>query len=99
LAFCLFMLPRSLISTLFPYTTLFRSANLFAGRLSDRIGRKGVLVVGWLIGLPVPLLIIFAPSWAWIVFANMLLGINQGLCWSTRSEERRVGKVGKPTGG
>ncbi len=58
-------------------------ANLFAGRLSDRLGRKGVLVVGWLIGLPVPLLIIFAPSWEWVVFANVLLGINQGLCWST----------------
>ena len=58
-------------------------ANLFAGRLSDRIGRKGVLVVGWLVGLPVPFLIIFAPSWGWVVFANALLGINQGLCWST----------------
>src|SRR6266699_5619870 len=59
------------------------ASNLFAGRLSDRIGRKGVLVVGWLVGLPVPLLIIFAPSWSWVVFANVLLGINQGLCWST----------------
>jgi MFS family permease len=58
-------------------------ANLFAGRLGDRIGRKGVLVAGWLFGLPVPLLIIFAPSWGWVVFANVLLGINQGLCWST----------------
>lgn len=58
-------------------------ANLFAGRLSDRIGRKGVLVVGWLVGLPVPMLIIFAPSWGWVIFANVLLGINQGLCWST----------------
>ncbi len=58
-------------------------ANLFAGRLSDRIGRKGVLVVGWLVGLPVPFLIIFAPSWGWVVFANVLLGINQGFCWST----------------
>jgi MFS family permease len=57
--------------------------NLFAGRLSDRIGRKGVLVAGWLVGLPVPLLIIFAPSWGWVVFANVLLGMNQGLCWST----------------
>lgn len=58
-------------------------ANLFAGRFADRIGRKKILVVGWLVALPVPLLIIFAPSWEWIVFANVLLGINQGLCWST----------------
>jgi len=58
-------------------------ANLFAGRMSDRIGRKRILVAGWLIGLPVPLLIMFAPSWSWIVVANVLLGVNQGLCWST----------------
>jgi MFS family permease len=58
-------------------------ANLFAGRLSDRIGRKGVLIAGWLVGLPVPLIIMLAPSWGWVVFANVLLGINQGLCWST----------------
>jgi MFS family permease len=59
------------------------TSNLFAGRLSDLIGRKGVLITGWLFGLPVPLLIIFAPAWGWVVFANVLLGINQGLCWST----------------
>jgi MFS family permease len=58
-------------------------ANLFAGRLSDRLGRKQILLAGWLFGLPVPLLIIFAPSWGWIVLANLLLGVNQGLCWST----------------
>lgn len=58
-------------------------ANLGAGRLSDRIGRKGVLVAGWLAALPVPLLLMVAPSWGWVVLANVLLGINQGLCWST----------------
>src|SRR5687768_3933402 len=58
-------------------------ANLFAGRFSDRIGRKQILVAGWLFGLPVPLIIMLAPSWDWIVFANVLLGINQGLTWST----------------
>jgi MFS family permease len=59
------------------------ATNLLAGALADRYGRKPVLVAGWLLGLPVPLLIIWAPSWAWIVAANVLLGLNQGLCWST----------------
>ena len=56
--------------------------NLFAGRLSDSCGRKRVLLAGWLVGLPVPFLVMWAPSWSWIVFANVLLGINQGLAWS-----------------
>ena len=58
-------------------------SNLVAGRYSDRIGRKKLLVYGWLFGIPVPFLIIWAPSWTVITFANVLLGINQGLCWST----------------
>jgi MFS family permease len=58
-------------------------ANLFAGRISEHWGRKKVLVVGWLFALPVPAIILFAPSWGWVVVANVLLGINQGLCWST----------------
>ncbi|MBA2373020.1 MAG: MFS transporter [Chloroflexi bacterium] len=58
-------------------------ANLLAGFLADRYGRKPVLVSGWVIALPVPLLIIWAPSWGWIVFANVLLGVSQGLTWST----------------
>jgi MFS family permease len=57
--------------------------NLLAGRLGDRFGRKRVLIAGWLIGMPVPFLVIWAPSWSWIVGANVLLGVNQGLAWST----------------
>jgi MFS family permease len=58
-------------------------SNLAAGHLGDRVGRKSVLVGGWVIGIPVPLLIMWAPTWEWIVFANVLLGVNQGLAWST----------------
>jgi len=57
--------------------------NYFAGTLSDRYGRKPVLVAGWLAAVPVPLVLIFGPSWGWIVAANGLLGISQGLTWST----------------
>jgi MFS family permease len=58
-------------------------ANLVAGILADRFGRKPVLVTGWLIGVPVPLILILAPDWGWVVVANILLGVNQGLTWST----------------
>ncbi len=57
--------------------------NWFAGTLSDRIGRKRVLLLGWLAAIPVMPLVIWAPTWSWIVVANVLLGINQGLTWST----------------
>jgi len=57
--------------------------NYFAGRLSDRFGRKHVLVGGWLVAAPVPFLLMWAPTWNWILFANALLGISQGLTWST----------------
>ena len=57
--------------------------NLVAGRLADRVGRKPVLVAGWLVGVPVPFLLIVAPDWTWVVVANLLLGVNQGLTWST----------------
>ena len=56
--------------------------NLFAGSISDKFGRKNVLVLGWLLGMPVPFILLFAPNWNWILFANVLLGINQGLAWS-----------------
>jgi MFS family permease len=58
-------------------------SNLAAGALADRYGRKPVLVAGWLCGLPVPLLLIWAPEWGWVIVANMLLGLNQGFAWSS----------------
>jgi len=57
--------------------------NYLAGRLSDLVGRKRVLLGGWAIAIPVPFLLMWAPSWSWVIFANVLLGISQGLTWST----------------
>jgi MFS family permease len=57
--------------------------NYLAGRLSDRFGRKHVLVGGWLVATPVPFLLMWAPSWTWVLVANALLGVSQGLTWST----------------
>ena len=56
--------------------------NFVAGRLAERLGRKKVLLLGWLVALPIPVIIYFANSWGWIVFATVLLGVNQGLTWS-----------------
>jgi MFS family permease len=57
--------------------------NYGAGRLADRVGRKRILVLGWLVAAPVPFLLMWAPTWNWVLFANLLLGISQGLTWST----------------
>ncbi|MBL7835999.1 MAG: MFS transporter [Bacteroidetes bacterium] len=57
--------------------------NYFTGALANRLGRKNLLVLGWLLALPVPLILINAESWNWIIFANVLLGIHQGLAWSS----------------
>ncbi len=57
-------------------------ANLVSGQLADKWGRKHVLILGWVFGLPVPFMIAWAPGWEWIIAANALLGINQGLAWS-----------------
>jgi len=58
-------------------------ANFLAGDLAGRVGRRRILIIAWGFGIPVPLLLMWAPSWGWIGFANLLLGINQGLAWST----------------
>lgn len=57
--------------------------NYYMGALANRFGRKNLLTLGWLFGIPVPVILILAPTWSWVVAANVLLGINQGLCWSS----------------
>lgn len=59
------------------------AANLAAGYLADRIGRRNVLLTGWLFGIPVPIALMVAPDWSWVIVANVLLGVNQGLAWSS----------------
>ncbi|HUR15084.1 MAG TPA: MFS transporter [Mycobacteriales bacterium] len=73
----------SALAFILAFGTTKAAVNFFAGQLADRYGRKPVLVAGWFFGLPVPLLLIWAPSWGWVVAANVLLGVNQGLTWST----------------
>jgi MFS family permease len=72
-----------LLTYVFAFGITKAATNYFAGTWSDRFGRKPVLLAGWLIAIPVPLLLIWAPSWGWVVAANVLLGVNQGLTWST----------------
>lgn len=57
--------------------------NYYTGALANKLGRKNLLTLGWLIALPIPFILIYAPSWNWVIFANILLGINQGLTWSS----------------
>ena len=68
--------------------------NLYAGNLSDKWARKNVLILGWLFGIPVPIILLFAPDWNWIIIANILLGINQGLAWSM-TVNMKIDLVGK----
>ena len=59
------------------------AANYYAGAWANRVGRRNLLLIGWGLGLPVPLLLLWAPSWGWVIAANVLLGLNQGLAWSS----------------
>jgi len=68
--------------------------NLFAGKISDKWGRKNVLILGWLFGIPVPIILILAPDWNWVIIANVFLGINQGLAWSM-TVNMKIDLVGK----
>ncbi len=73
----------AILSFIFVFGVSKAVMNYFAGRLSDSHGRKKILIGGWLFAIPVPFLLMWSPSWAWILFANALLGISQGLTWST----------------
>ncbi len=70
------------LSFLVAFGVVKAAANFVAGAAADRLGRRRMLIAGWLVGLPVPLIIMFAPTWGWVVVANVLLGVNQGLTWS-----------------
>jgi MFS family permease len=70
------------VSFIISFGVIKACANLVSGQLADNFGRKRVLVIGWLMGLPVPFMIIWAPSWGWVIAANVLLGLNQGFAWS-----------------
>ena len=72
----------AILSFLLTFGPVKAVANLLAGRYADEAGRKKLLIAGWLFGLPVPALLMYAPDWSWVVAANVFLGVNQGLCWS-----------------
>jgi MFS family permease len=76
------VLKTAIFSFIVSFGVVKACSNLVSGTLADRAGRKKVLGVGWVVGVPVPFMIMLAPSWGWIVAANILLGINQGLAWS-----------------
>src|SRR5690554_4525630 len=70
--------------------------NFVAGRLAERIGRKKVLLYGWFSAIPIPVMVLLAPSWGWIVAATVLLGVNQGLCWSmTQTSKMDITRAGE----
>jgi MFS family permease len=75
--------PAAILSFIVVFGVSKALTNYGAGRLSDRWGRKRVLVAGWLVAVPVPFLLMWAPTWTWMLFANLLLGVSQGLTWST----------------
>ena len=81
-----FGVPRSSFMLLVAFVVAFGfvkgAMNFVAGRLAEQLGRKRVLLMGWLVALPIPVIIYFANTWAWIVFATVLMGVNQGLTWS-----------------
>ena len=73
----------SILSFIIVFGIVKAITNYYAGSMADRFGRKNLLVAGWIVGIPIPFMLMYAPHWNWIVAANVLLGINQGLAWSS----------------
>ena len=74
---------RAILSFIVVFGTVKAITNYFTGALAHLFGKKKLLVIGWIFGIPIPFLLLYAPNWNWIIAANVLLGINQGLTWST----------------
>lgn len=90
-----FILIMSFIAT-FGFTKAI--LDVIAGRWSDKLGRKPLLITGWLVGLPIPFILIYSPAWSWVVFANILMGLNQALTW-TMTVTSKVDLVGQKNRG
>jgi MFS family permease len=73
----------AILSFIFVFGISKALTNYLAGRFSDAFGRRAVLIAGWIVAVPVPFILMWAPSWSWVIFANLFLGISQGLTWST----------------
>ena len=73
----------AILSFIFVFGVSKAFTNYLAGRFSDKFGRRAVLIAGWLIAVPVPFILMWAPNWSWVIFANLFLGVSQGLTWST----------------
>lgn len=71
-------------------------ANYYTGKLANKFGRRNLLLIGWLLAIPVPVMLIFAPSWTIVILANILLGVSQGLTWSS-TVVMKIDLVGKKT--
>lgn len=88
------VVPSLILSFIIVFGFVKAIANYFTGRFADRIGRKNLLIIGWIFAIPIPFILIYANHWNWVIFANVLLGINQGLTWSS-TVVMKIDLVGK----
>ena len=93
-----FLQKTAILSFIIAFGVTKAITNYFAGKLANSFGRKNLLIVGWLFAIPIPFILINAASWNWVVFANILLGINQGLTWSS-TVVMKIDLVGKKNRG